>query len=82
VIAIISLTKTHYIKFNTFSLCNQYIYTKSGSYVEVSFSIFNRFPLLTLSFNSLGLSGGVPLMSLTTISPRLFFFNANANYLS
>jgi len=45
--------------------------TKSGSYVKVSFSIPNRFPLLTLSFNSLGLSGNGSLMSLTTILPRL-----------
>jgi len=46
--------------------------TKSGSYVKVSFSILNRFLLLTLSFNSLGLSGDDPLMSLTTILPRLY----------
>jgi len=45
--------------------------TKSGSYIKVSFSILNRFPLLTLSFNSLGLSGDVPLISLTTILPGL-----------
>jgi len=45
--------------------------TKSGSYVKVSFSILNRFPLLTLSFNSLGLSGDDPLMSLTIILPGL-----------
>jgi len=45
--------------------------TKSGSYVKVSFSILNRFLLLTLSFNSLGLSSDIPLMSLTTISPGL-----------
>jgi len=45
--------------------------TKSGSYVKVSSSILNRFLLLTLSFNSLGLSGDVPLISLTTILPRL-----------
>jgi len=45
--------------------------TKSGSYVKVSFFIFNRFLLLTLSFNSLGLSGGVFLIFLTTILPRL-----------
>src|ERR1700722_15903932 len=45
--------------------------TKSGSYVKISFSILNRFLLLTLSFNSLGLSGDNPLISLTTISPRL-----------
>ena len=45
--------------------------TKSGSYIKVSFFILNRFPLLTLSFNSLGLSGDIPLISLTTISPRL-----------
>ena len=44
---------------------------KSGSYVKVSFSILNRFLLLTLSFNSLGLSGDVSLMFLTTILPRL-----------
>jgi len=50
--------------------------TKSGSYVKVSFSILNRFPLLTLSFNSLGLSGDVPLISLTTISPGLSFILA------
>ena len=37
----------------------------------MSFSILNRFPLLTLSFNSLGLSVDNPLMSLTTILPRL-----------
>ena len=34
--------------------------TKSGSYIKVSFSIFN----------SLGLSSDVPLMSLTIILPR------------
>ena len=45
--------------------------TKSGSCVKVSFSILNRFPLLTLSFNSLSLSGDNPLMSLTTILPGL-----------
>ena len=45
--------------------------TKSGSCVKVSFSILNRFPLLTLSFNSLSLSGDDPLMSLTTTLPRL-----------
>ena len=45
--------------------------TKSGSYIKVSFSILNRFLLLTLSFNSLGLSSNVPLISLTTTSPRL-----------
>src|ERR1700722_16546343 len=45
--------------------------TKSGSYVKVSFSILNRFLLLTLSFNSLGLSGNIPLIFLTTTSPRL-----------
>jgi len=37
----------------------------------VSFSILNRFLLLTLSFNSLGLSGNVPLIFLTTTLPRL-----------
>jgi len=45
--------------------------TKSGSYIKVGFSILNRFLLLTLSFNSLGLSSDVPLIFLTTISPRL-----------
>ena len=45
--------------------------TKSGSCVEVSFSILDRFPLLTSSFNSLGLSGDDPLMFLTTTLPRL-----------
>ena len=47
------------------------MHTKSGSCVKVSFSILNRFLLLTLSFNSLGLSSDDPLMSLTTILPRL-----------
>ena len=47
------------------------ICTKSGSYVKVSLFILNRFPLLTLSFNSLGLSGDNLLIFLTTISPRL-----------
>jgi len=42
---------------------------KSGSYVKESFPIFNRFLLLTLSFNSLGLSGDISLISLTTILP-------------
>jgi len=49
--------------------------TKSGSCVKVS-SILNRFPLLTLSFNSLGLSGDDPLMFLTTISPGLYLILA------
>ena len=40
---------------------------KSGSYIKVSFSILNRFPLLTLSVNSLDLSGDMPLISLTII---------------
>ena len=44
---------------------------KSGSYIKVSFFIFNRFPLLTLSFNSLGLSNNNPLIFLTTILPKL-----------
>jgi hypothetical protein len=44
--------------------------TKSGSYIKVSFSILNRLLLLTLGFNSLGLSSNVPLTSLTIISPR------------
>ena len=50
--------------------------TKSGSYIKVSFSIFNKFPLLTLSFNSLGLSSDNPLMSLTTILPGLYLILA------
>src|ERR1700722_7143654 len=45
--------------------------TKSSSYIKVSFFILNRFLLLTLSFNSLGLSGDVPLMFLTTTLPKL-----------
>jgi len=50
--------------------------TKSGSYVKVSLSILNRFPLLTLSFNSLGLSGDNPLISLTIILPGLYLILA------
>jgi len=50
--------------------------TKSGSYIKVSFSILNRFPLLTLSFNSLGLSGDNPLISLTTTLPGLYLIPA------
>jgi len=49
---------------------------KSGSCVEVSSPIFNRFLLLTLSFNSLGLSSDIPLMSLTTILLKLSFILA------
>ena len=52
------------------------MYTKSGSCVKVSFSILNRFPLLTLSFNSLGLSGNVSLIFLTIILPGLFLILA------
>ena len=37
----------------------------------MSFSILNRFLLLTLSFNSLGLSSDIPLIFLTTTSPKL-----------
>jgi len=50
--------------------------TKSGSYIKVSFFILNRFLLLTLSFNSLGLSGNNPLISLTTILPGLYLILA------
>ena len=63
--------KAYYIRSNTFSPYNQCIRTKSGNYIKMSFSILNRFLLLTLSFNSLGLSSNIPLMSLTTISPGL-----------
>ena len=63
--------KTHCVRSNTFSPCNRCMRTKSGSCVEVSFSILNRFLLLTLSFNSLGLSGDDPLISLTTTLPGL-----------
>ena len=44
---------------------------KSGSYIKVSFFIFNKFLLLILSFNSLDLSSNNPLIFLTTILPRL-----------
>jgi len=47
--------------------------TKSGSRAKVGFFLsLDSFLLLTLGFNSLGLSGGMPLISLTTISPGLF----------
>ena len=49
---------------------------KSGSCVKVSFPILNRSLLLTLGFNSLGLSSDIPLISLTTILPRLFLILA------
>ena len=62
--------KTYYVRLNTFSPYNYYIRTKSSSYIKVSFSILNRLLLLTLGFNSLGLSGDVPLTSLTIILPR------------
>ena len=61
--------KTYYIRSNTFSPYNCCIRTKSGSYVEVSFSILNRLLLLTLGFNSLGPSSDMPLTSLTIILP-------------
>ena len=64
--------KTYYVRLNTFSPYNRCIRTKSGSCVKVSFSILNRLLLLTLGFNSLGLSGNVPLTSLTIILPRRF----------
>ena len=47
------------------------MHTKSGSCIKVSFSILNRFLLLTLSFNSLGLSGDNLLIFLTTTLPGL-----------
>ena len=50
--------------------------TKSGSYVKVSFSILNRFLLLTLNFNSLGLSSDVLLIFLTTTLLKLFLIPA------
>ena len=46
---------------------------KSGSYIKVSFSILNKLLLLTLGFNSLGLSGDILLISLTIILPGCFF---------
>ena len=59
--------KIYYIRSNTFSPYNYYMRTKSGSYIKVSFSILNRLLLLTLGFNSLGLSSNIPLISLTII---------------
>ena len=61
--------KIYYVRSNTFSPYNRCMRTKSGSYVKVSFSILNRLLLLTLGFNSLGLSSDVPLISLTIILP-------------
>ena len=43
---------------------------KSSSYIKVSFSIFNRLLLLTLGFNSLGLSSNIPLTFLIITLPR------------
>ena len=61
--------KTHCVRSNTFSPCDRCMRTKSGSCVEVSFSILDRLLLLTLGFNSLGPSGDVPSTSLTITSP-------------
>ena len=47
--------------------------TKSGSYIKVSFFILNRFSLLILSFNSLGLSGNMSLIFLIITLPKYFF---------
>ena len=46
------------------------MYTKSGSYIKVSFFIFNKFLLLTLGFNSLGLNNNILLIFLTIILPK------------
>ena len=65
--------KTYCIKSNTFSPYNQCVCSKSGSCVKVNFPIFRQFPLQAFKlFNSLSLSSGVPLISLTTILPRPF----------
>ena len=65
--------KTYCIRSNTFSPYNQCICSKSSSYVKVSFFIFRQFLLQAFKlFNSLGLSNSIPLISLTTISPRPF----------
>ena len=65
--------KTHYIKSNTFSPYNWCIYNKSGSYIKVSFPIFKQFLLQAFKlFNSLSLNSSIPLISLTTISPKPF----------
>ena len=44
--------------------------TKNSNYIKISFFILNRLLLLTLGFNSLGLSGNMPLISLTIILPK------------
>ena len=65
--------KTYCVKSNTFSLYNQCVCSRSGSCIKVSFPIFKQFPLQVFKlFNSLGLSSGISLISLTTISPKLF----------
>ena len=65
--------KTYCVKSNTFSPYNWCVYSKSGSCVEVSFFIFRQFSLQAFKFfNSLGLSSGVPLISLTTTLPKPF----------
>ena len=60
---------TYILIIRTKGIRSNIVRTKSGSYVKVSFSILNRFLLLTLGFNSLGLSSSVPLIFLTTILP-------------
>ena len=65
--------KTYCVRSNTFSPYNQCMCSKSSSYIKVSFPIFKQFPLQAFKlFNSLSLSSGVSLISLTTISPKLF----------
>ena len=64
--------KTYYVRSNTFSPYNQYVYTKSSSYIKVS-SILQIVSIIGFKlFNSLGLSSGEALIFLTTISPGLY----------
>ena len=46
------------------------MYTKSGSYIKISFFILNKLLLLTLGFNSLDLNSNISLIFLTIILPR------------
>ena len=61
---------------NTFSPYNWCMCNKSSSYIKINFSILDRFLLLTLSFNNLGLSSDNFLISLTTTSSKLSFILA------
>ena len=64
--------KTYCVRSNTFSPYNRCVRTKSSSCVKVSSILWIVSIIGFKLFNSLGLSSGEALMSLTTISPGLY----------